>query len=693
MSWPARFLHLVALGGLAIAQPLLGLLGGEPQFWIARDASYVDVAVVIFLATLLVPLLSFGIERLIALANRAAAWWFHLAVVFGLGFVFAVYAIETVIRQNLGARVILIAALVAAGLLTYVYRRFEGVRGFVAILAIVPIALSVLLIFNLPPLGGSTAETIPVGIDSEAPVVFAVYDEMQIAAILGSDGLIDRTRYPNFGRLADLSTWYPNGTTVNDNTLTAVPAILTGQMPDRQLEGVVDDYPQNLFTVLGSTHAMRVDENVTQLCPTNLCDESSQAEAGPGDLSVLLADTGVVYLHAVFPESQRYRLPQIGNRWMGFLEAEAAEEAYTGPIVGPQATALGERTDSAARAVQFGNFVDSFDPTLGPALYYLHVDLPHPPWSYLPTGQRYASSDFIAGQSLDGWWYEDPWYPQQGYQRYVLHLGFLDELTGLMLDQLEELGMLEDAMIVVTSDHGANFEATESRRGFTEDTLAAVGGVPFFVKYPGQMVGDVDDRSAQTVDILPTVVEALGGSIGDVDGSSLTDQPTSDDKIMVANDGDVFAVSLAEYRRLASDQIVFNEGQLRSGAGFVPAYEEAGPLPALNGRSIDEFAIRDSRGSFTIDTAHFYTNLDPNGPWMTTVVPAVVEAGDDSLPDLFAVAVNGTIRATITAYESTPRTARIYAVVPPYSFNAGANDIEVYGIEDGDERATLVRFS
>ena len=40
---------------------------------------------------------------------------------------------------------------------------------------------------------------------------------------------------------------------------------------------------------------------------------------------------------------------------------------------------------------------------------------------------------------------------------------FVDDLTGRMLDRLEQLGMLDEVMIVVVSDHGENFEAGEPR--------------------------------------------------------------------------------------------------------------------------------------------------------------------------------------------------------------------------------------
>jgi hypothetical protein len=692
VSWPARFLHLFALGGLAIAQPLLGLLGGEPQFWIARDASYFDVAVVIFLATLLVPLLAFGIERLIAMASKAVAWWFHLVVIFALGAVFAVYAIETLTDSGVPLGILLLAAALVSGLLTFSYQRFDGVRGFVGILAIAPLALSALLVFNLPPLGGSTAETIPVGIDSDASVVMVVFDEFQIASILNDRGEIDHSRYPNLGRLADASVWYRNATTVHDNTLNSVPAILTGLMPDGEQEGVVEDYPQNLFTMLGSTHTMRVNENVTQLCPTNLCDDPEPLSNSDG-AATLITDTTIVYLHSVTPDVLRYRLPPIGTRWAGFLQGDRSQEVDETSGLGQEATSLAQSTEGEERAVQFGAFLDSFDPSLGPTLYYLHVDVPHAPWAFMPSGHRYGYSDHIPGQSPEGFWLDDPWYAQQAYQRYLLHLGFVDDLTGRMLDRLEQLGMLDEVMIVVVSDHGENFEAGEPRRALRDDTLAAIAGIPLFVKYPDQKQGSSDDRNAQSVDVVPTIIDALGGTVPSVDGVVLAAAPHEGTKHLIGNDGYERNLSLADYEILAAEQIEFNESQFRTSAGFEPVYLEAGPRPDLVGRQTEDFEILDAAGSISLPMSGAYGVVDFDSAWIPIAVPASIESRDRDLPTVFAVAVNGTIWSTITAHESSSRAATIYAIVPPESFVAGSNVVDVYGIAEGADNGALIRFA
>lgn len=72
-----------------------------------------------------------------------------------------------------------------------------------------------------------------------------------MSSLLRPDGSIDSTRYPGFGRLGRDATWYPHATTVNENTTFAIPAILTGDVPDSDQLATLADYPNSVFTLLG----------------------------------------------------------------------------------------------------------------------------------------------------------------------------------------------------------------------------------------------------------------------------------------------------------------------------------------------------------------------------------------------------------------------------------------------------------
>ena len=55
-----------------------------------------------------------------------------------------------------------------------------------------------------------------------------------------------------------------------------MPALFTGRLPpdagsDDPLLPLLDDHPQNLFTLFGASHDVHAHESVTQLCPSTLC--------------------------------------------------------------------------------------------------------------------------------------------------------------------------------------------------------------------------------------------------------------------------------------------------------------------------------------------------------------------------------------------------------------------------------------
>ncbi len=94
---------------------------------------------------------------------------------------------------------------------------------------------------------------------------------------------------------------------------------------------------------------------------------------------------------------------------------------------------------------------------------------------------------------------------------YLAMTRLVDDGVGRILDKLEDLGMLEDTIIVFTADHG-DFMA--------EHNMAVKGGVfydcltrvPLIVSFPsgGVPSGVTDVSMVNTVDLLPTLLELQG---------------------------------------------------------------------------------------------------------------------------------------------------------------------------------------
>ena len=85
-----------------------------------------------------------------------------------------------------------------------------------------------------------------------------------------------------------------------------------------------------------------------------------------------------------------------------------------------------------------------------------------------------------------------------------------------------QLGVYDQALVIVTADHGASYRESTPRRGISVRNLADIVRVPLFIKLPGQRDGAIVDGIAESVDVLPTIADVLGMRLPfPVDGRSL----------------------------------------------------------------------------------------------------------------------------------------------------------------------------
>jgi arylsulfatase A-like enzyme/Flp pilus assembly protein TadD len=111
----------------------------------------------------------------------------------------------------------------------------------------------------------------------------------------------------------------------------------------------------------------------------------------------------------------------------------------------------------------------------------------------------------------------DPYEPPEPYASrladpYDGEVAWSDELVGRLRAALEARGIFEQALVVVTSDHGEGLgEHGESAHGFFayETTLR----VPLIVRGPGVKPGARLSVTARSVDLVPTALEMLGVAV------------------------------------------------------------------------------------------------------------------------------------------------------------------------------------
>lgn len=106
-----------------------------------------------------------------------------------------------------------------------------------------------------------------------------------------------------------------------------------------------------------------------------------------------------------------------------------------------------------------------------------------------------------------------------------------DKWFGKLMDKLDECGMLEDTMVMVTTDHGYFLGERDYMGKNYMHLYNELAHLPFIVHFPGDArAGEHAHQVTQAIDIMPTVLEAHGCAIPEeVRGVSLMPLMTDPD--------------------------------------------------------------------------------------------------------------------------------------------------------------------
>ncbi|HUH04079.1 MAG TPA: sulfatase-like hydrolase/transferase, partial [Kofleriaceae bacterium] len=89
-------------------------------------------------------------------------------------------------------------------------------------------------------------------------------------------------------------------------------------------------------------------------------------------------------------------------------------------------------------------------------------------------------------------------------------ISFQDAQLGRLIEQLEAWGIAEETMLIVTSDHGEELWEYPQRCGHGSSLRESLTHVPLLIHYPPLIPGGAVLEGADGVDILPTILDALG---------------------------------------------------------------------------------------------------------------------------------------------------------------------------------------
>jgi arylsulfatase A-like enzyme len=150
-----------------------------------------------------------------------------------------------------------------------------------------------------------------------------------------------------------------------------------------------------------------------------------------------------------------------------------------------------------------------------PRFVWIHLMPPHDPYfpplpyrgRFLDSSKLTRSRDFL-GQRNDS--------PQRGVSvaelraRYDENIAYADHVVGDFLEWLDRTGRLDRSIVIVSADHGESFE---------HNWLLHTGPylynglirIPLLIHLPGQKQGLRITQAAEQVDLLPTILDLVGG--------------------------------------------------------------------------------------------------------------------------------------------------------------------------------------
>lgn len=676
-------LHIFALHAVAVAAPLYGVLRRNREIFVAYRATPVDLLLLAAVVSLLLPLAAVLFARLAGFVSRPLQ---RAVVVVFIGLLAAAIASPLLARWALPAAAHVTAALLIGAGAAALYARYPVARSFLAFLspAIIIVPAVLLLHPSMRPLlfPDDPADRVAGNVDGDTPIVLVVFDQLPLNSLLTVDGRIDAAHYPGFAALASESTWFRRATTVADLTGWALPPIVSGRYPRPGRLPIAEDHPDNLFTFLARSHRMEVFEPITALCPRPICDASHEPLVSR--VSGMLLDSAVVYAYVIAPPSLASALPPLTENWRGFIAAQRWQQRW-----------ISERdADRRDAPNAFLAGIDRTDPQ--PTLYFLHALLPHEPYMYLPSGQRFTDQPRLIGLQSSGRWVNNLWPVTQAYATELLQVGFVDRFVSRLVQRLRDEGLYDRALLIVTADHGVSFRPGLTFKGINNTTIRDITPVPLLVKLPFQREGTVSDRNVQSIDVVPLVADVLQ--------TQLTWKPQGISPLgrevpappvkTIFYAGATQRLHITPENLHAEGEAVRRRVDLLGGEEVVFRTPRMAPHRELVGRATDDLDTDEETSlRVVVEQPRQWLDVDLEGDVIPSLVSGrVTDERRQPASAVLAIAVNGRIEATTKTYDAVPGYEGFWsALVDPRMFRKGPNVVDVFIVRDGGAAPALTR--
>jgi hypothetical protein len=673
------YLNLAVLWTFAVAQPLFDLLKDNPEFFAARGSTGFDIVSFSVLLVVLPPAVLLLVELLVGVAGSGPRRWVHLALIGVLVALVAAQALKKSLDAS-DAVLIVLSDAIGAGV-AVLYGRVELVRSFLRALSPAPLVFLALFLFTDPISKLAFPEEAgarTIGGVTRSSIVVVQLDELPAATLMDDRGRIDRERYPGFAELARDATWFRNATTVYDSSERAQPAIMDGNLPREDRLPTSADHPNSIFSLFAKTHRLHVSDESTSVCSPELCENERGQDGYVDRLKSMTDDLSLVWLHVVSPPKLEARLPSVSETWGDFGGGDDDQRVAARPRSERARTTL--RNLSGGRQIRFEDWIAGIRAGRRPQLALKQSLLPHVPWQYLSDGRHYRDQapELIPG--LSNLVYRDQGQLDVTLQRHYLQAGFADLELQHLWRRLKQQGLWDNALIVVTADHGIAFQRGVFRhRRLTRDTMGEIANVPLLIKAPGQNKGRISDSFVETVDVLPTILDLLNlDPRVEMDGRSAFSREVrrrGGIRWFVRNEFDEVRVPGDEFLRARRRVVERNTRLLGTGREGPDRLYRIGPHQELIGQPA---GAAGPPLDVELLNGSDYDQVDLKSSYLPIHVVGKVRSPGEPPRDV-AVAVNGTIRAVGNTFElaSGAEGELVSVLVPPESLRQGRNRIQI----------------
>lgn len=683
------FLHLIALTAFAVA-PLYDLLGKEAGFFTANLVPPVTIILAVVVLSFLLPALMAVIVGACGVIDRKLPTKVQTGI-YGL----FLYLLATLVAagpishiSGISPVFYFLLLMLTAGLFVTAYFRLQSLQSFMTVLAPAALVFPLLFLFFsgvtpiiFPEHNQQIVAPAPKAGKSYPPVVMIVLDEITLSSLLDHQGEIDAVRYPGFAELASQSSWFKGASTLADNTLDALPMIITGRYP-KGTDRTVLEKNDNIFTLLSATHRMVVTEKVTQLCPPEFCKKQINIAKS---LLKLGQDARVVYLYLILPESLRKDLPDITQNWGDFGDGDQGE-GKAKPNKPAETTAANPKDEGHNHRIRlFERFISRIKPIKAnekPPFYFMHILMPHVPFIFLPSGKYYGTGRSIGPHFPYPLSHDDRLLTEH-YQRHLLQLIAVDRQLQKLLEKLKKTGVYEKSVIIVLADHGLNFRGGEPRRSITPGNYDEMLPVPLLIKRPYQTQGEIIEKPVRTMDLYSTLADLMAFPLPENGhGKSLFAKDYPDFK-KLRIEADKHSDKSDIYPIVTQRQILA-QTVLKSnwfGEGDEQKLFEIGPCKNWIGKPLNTLGLTVQPAAsdfswFLFDSAD-YQNVDLSAPYIPAMITGELYAPASHMPKELWVVVNGVLWSTYPVLEKSGNKMTFYALLPEKAFRQGQNKVQV----------------